>query len=71
MIEKICLGVFRFEIGALQKKLLRLVGLDTDFLIDGRRIGCLEGPRITAGGLELGTQVTPYGWIFWTIILLI
>ena len=21
-----------------------------DFLIDGRRIGCLEGPRITTGG---------------------
>ena len=43
----------------------------TDFLIDGRRIGCFEGLRITAGGLELGTQVTPWGWIFWTIIFLI
>ena len=44
------------------------VGLATDFLIDGRRIGCLEGPRITAGGLGLGTQITPWGWIFWNII---
>ena len=38
--------------------------LTTDFLIDGRRIGCLEGPRIMAGGLELGTQITTRGWIF-------
>ena len=27
-----------------------VVSLVTDFLIDGRRIGCLEGPRCTAGG---------------------
>ena len=46
----------------------KFLWLATDFLIDGRRIGCLEGPRITTGGLELGTQITPWGWIFWTII---
>ena len=38
-----------------------LFELATDFLIDGRCIGCLEGPRITAGGLELGTPTTPRG----------
>ena len=26
--------------------------------------GCLEEPRITIGELELGTQITPPGWIF-------
>jgi hypothetical protein len=31
-------------------------------------MGCLEGPRITTGWLELGTQITPQGWIFWTMI---
>ena len=45
-----------------------LGGLGTDFLIDGRRIGCLEGPRGTAGGVELGTQITTRGRIFWTTI---
>ena len=44
------------------------VSLSKDFLIDGRRIGLLEEPRITAGGLEVGTQITPRGWIFWAII---
>ena len=28
------------------------VHLSMDFLIDGRRIGCLEGPRITAGAWD-------------------
>ena len=40
----------------------------TDFLIDGRRIGLFGGARITTGWLELGTQITPQGWIFWTMI---
>ena len=43
-------------------------GLGTDFLIDGRRIGLFGGARITTGWLELGTQITPRGWIFWTMI---
>ena len=42
--------------------------LYTDFLIDGRRIGLFRGARITTGWLELGTQITPRGWIFWTMI---
>ena len=54
--------------GSWSLSILESLYLATDFLIDGRRIGCLEGPRITTGGLELGTQITPRGWIFWTII---
>ena len=42
----------------------------TDFLIDGRRIGLFRGARNTTGWRELGTQITPRGWIFWTMIFL-
>jgi hypothetical protein len=34
------------------------------FLIDGRRIGLFRGVRNTTGWRELGTQITPRGWIF-------
>ena len=42
--------------------------LGTDFLIDGRRIGLFRGARNTTGWRELGTQIKPRGWIFWTMI---
>jgi hypothetical protein len=42
--------------------------LSTDFLIDGCRIGLFRGARNTTGWWELGTQITPRGWIFWTMI---
>ena len=43
---------------------LNAIGLVTDFLIDGRRIGCLEGPRCTAGGWSLGPKLRPGGGFF-------
>ena len=43
--------------------------LGTDVSIDGRRIGLFRGARNTTGWRELGTQITPRGWIFWTMIL--
>jgi hypothetical protein len=57
-------GHWTTHTGKPKQSTMRAAELCMDSLIDGRRIGLFRGAKNYDWELELGTQITPRGWIF-------